>query len=147
VASGADEYLLKLQALLRTAIYLKALQDPAPDPRFVPCVDTLKTRAHALLDAPRAPIIEEKVRQRLWKQRDHLFTFLERTEVPATNNLAERQLRPAVVARKISCGNKTDKGAAAWMVLMSLAATCQQSGRGFVQLVSQQILLHPPRAP
>src|ERR1700736_13348 len=26
-------------------------------------------------------------------------------------NLAERQLRPAVIARKISCGNKTLKGA------------------------------------
>jgi hypothetical protein len=28
--------------------------------------------------------------------------------------LAERQLRPAVIARKISCGNKTQKGARTW---------------------------------
>jgi hypothetical protein len=30
---------------------------------------------------------------RLFKQRDHLFTFLDHPEVDATNNLAERQLR------------------------------------------------------
>jgi hypothetical protein len=50
------------------------------------------------------------VRKRLNKRRDHLFTFLDHDGVDATNNLAERQLRPAVIARKISCGNKTQKG-------------------------------------
>ncbi|WP_160164440.1 transposase [Pedosphaera parvula] len=45
-------------------------------------------------------------------------------EVEATNNLAERQLWPAVIARKVSCGNKTPKGAHSWEILTSLAATC-----------------------
>ena len=84
---------------------------------------------------------------RLWKQRDHLFTFLERAEVPATNNLAERQLRPAVIARKISCGNKTDKGATAWAALASLAATRRQAGASFIELIVQSLALHPARAP
>lgn len=141
------DYLHQIQALLRTAILLKALQQPAPEPRFDRCVNTLKERAHALLDAPRPHGAEEKVRMRLWKQRDHLFTFLERPEVPATNNLAERQLRPAVIARKISCGNKTEKGAAAWAVLASLAATCRQTGRSAIEFISQQLALHPARAP
>jgi hypothetical protein len=83
----------------------------------------------------------------LWKQRDHLFTFLERADVPATNNLAERQLRPAVIARKISCGNKTPQGAQAWQVLASIAATCRQKGRSFIQLVAERVPLQPTRAP
>ena len=87
------------------------------------------------------------MRMRLWKQRDHLFTFLERADVPATNNLAERQLRPAVIARKISCGNKTLKGAQAWQALASVAATCRQTGRSFIQLVAERVPLHLPRAP
>ena len=33
---------------------------------------------------------------------------------PPRSNLAERQLRPAVIARKVSCGNKTPKGAQTW---------------------------------
>ena len=141
------DYLCQIQALLRTAILLKAFQSPVPEQRFDRCVTTLKERAHALLDAPRAHVAEEKVRMRLWKQRDHLFTFLERPEVPATNNLAERQLRPAVIARKISCGNKTQKGALAWAILASLAATCRQAGRSFIEFTAQRLLLHPVRAP
>src|SRR5881296_276095 len=76
-----------------------------------------------------------------------ICSFLERVEVPATNNLAERQLRPAVIARKISCGNKTEKGARAWAVLASLAATCQQKGKSFIQFVAESVLLQPTRAP
>jgi hypothetical protein len=145
---GANsDYLLQVQALLRTGLWLKALQGPTPDQRFALCVNTLKTRAHALLDAARAQGMEEKVRMRLWKQRDHLFTFLERVEVPATNNLAERQLRPAVIARKISCGNKTQKGARAWAVLASLAATCRQNGRSVIDDLSSRLLLRPARGP
>ena len=144
---GGVGYLHQVQALLRTAITLKALQPPQPEPRFDQCVNTLKERAHTLLDAPRAQVQEEKVRMRLWKQRDHLFTFLERTGVPATNNLAERQLRPGVIARKVSCGNKTEKGAQAWMQLASLAATCRQRGQSFIDLIAQCVILHPVRGP
>jgi len=147
MAQSAGDFLLQIQALLRTAILLKALHGPAPDQRWTVCVQTLTLRTHALLDLPRASLVEEKVRMRLWKQRDHLFTFLNQTDVPATNNLAERQLRPAVIARKISCGNKTVKGAAAWAVLASLSATCRQTGRRFTDFISQRVILQPTRGP
>jgi transposase len=84
---------------------------------------------------------EEKVRQRLAKQQDHLLTFLDYPEVDATNNLAERQLRPAVISRKLSCGNKTMKGATTWSVLASLAATCQQRGDSFIEQVAHAMVL------
>ena len=144
---GGEGYLLQMQALLRTALWLKALQAGAQPERFEVCRRNLRLRAGALLDSPRAQRQEEKVRMRLWKQRDHLFTFLERADVPATNNLAERQLRPAVIARKISCGNKTLKGAQAWQALASIAATCRQTGRSFIQLVAERVPLYLPRAP
>ena len=142
-----EGYLLQIQALLRTGIWLKALQAGAEPERWERCVSNLGLRAHALLDSPRAQPHEEKVRMRLWKQRDHLFTFLERADVPATNNLAERQLRPAVIARKISCGNKTAKGAQAWQVLASIAATCQQDALSFIQFVAERVPLYRARAP
>ena len=144
---NGEGYLLQVQALLRTAIWLKALQEGAPPETFALCLGNLRARAHTLLDTARAQPQEEKVRMRLWKQRDHLFTFLERAEVPATNNLAERQLRPAVIARKISCGNKTSNGAQAWQRLASIAATCQQTGQSFVQFVAQRLPLQRARAP
>ena len=99
-----------------------------------------RTRANAGADA--API-EEKLRQRLLKQRDHLFTFLDDEAVDATNNLAERQLRPAVISRKLSCGNKTERGAATWQILASLAATCRQTDTGFAHFLRPKLALHP----
>jgi hypothetical protein len=65
--------------------------------------------------------------------------------VEATNNLAERQLRPAVIARKLSCGNKTSRGARTWEILASLAATCAQRGESFAKMVSQVAVLAPAR--
>ena len=97
----------------------------------------LERKTTQLLQAPRPTNAEEKMRRRLEKQRDHLFTFLDHKEVDATNNLAERQLRPAVIARKVSCGNKTAKGAHTWEILTSLAATCAQEGKSFAHLISQ----------
>jgi hypothetical protein len=87
----------------------------------------LDLAADALLADPRIDRPqEEKVRQRLRKQCDHLFVFLDLAEVHATNNLAERQLRPTVIARKLSAGNKTRAGADAWAILTSLGATARQ---------------------
>jgi len=97
----------------------------------------LTAQVQKLLAQPRPTNLEEKVRRRLERHQDHLFTFLEVEEVDATNNLAERQLRPAVIARKVSCGNKTPRGAHTWEILASLAATCVQRAESFAHLVSQ----------
>lgn len=101
----------------------------------------LMAQAKQLLASPRPTNLEEKVRRRLEKQQDHLFTFLEVEEVDATNNLAERQLRPAVIARKVSCGNKTSHGAHTWEILASLAATCVQRSESFSHLITQAAVL------
>jgi hypothetical protein len=54
-------------------------------------------------------------------------------------------LRPAVIARKVSCGNKTPQGAHTWEILTSLAATCAQKAESFTQWVSQTAVLSPAR--
>jgi hypothetical protein len=52
-----------------------------------------------------------------------LFTFVDTPGVPSENNAAERAVRPAVVARKISGGTRTPKGSTTKMRLMSLFHT------------------------
>lgn len=78
-----------------------------------------------------------------WKQRDHLFVFLDEPGVDPTNNLAERQLRPAVIRRKLSSGNKTRSGARTFEVLASVAATYRQRGEDFLQLAQASARLRP----
>ena len=131
-------WLEDLRWLLQAAMDLK--QKPKEGQRAV-----LEQKLEALLAQPRPTNVEEKVRRRLERQKDHLFTFLDHPEVDATNNLAERQLRPAVIARKVSCGNKTSRGAHTWEILTSLAATCVQRSESFTQLVSQTALLSHAR--
>ncbi len=54
-------------------------------------------------------------------------------DVETTNNRAERAIRPAVIARKVSCGNRTQRGATTWQILVSLATTAHQCGREFLE--------------
>lgn len=145
VGQGSS-YLLELRALLHSALVLKRLAPDLKPAQQQRSRDFLETRFAQLLAQPRPPDTpqgrqEEKIRQRLDKQQDHLLTFLDFPAVDATNNLAERQLRPAVISRKLSCGNKTEKGATTWSVLASLAATCQQRGDSFIEQVAHAMRL------
>lgn len=142
-----EGYLSQVRALLRTAMLFQALEADPHDPRYGQCVRTLEQGADALLSTPRAQPQEERIRHRLCKQRDHLFTFLKQPAVPATNNLAERQLRPAVIARKISCGNKTKAGAHTWEILTSLAVSAAQAGASFGDRVRAAVRLAPADGP
>ena len=78
----------------------------------------------------------ERLAAHLFQHRPHLLTFLYERAVEPTNNLAERQLRPAVIARKLSAGNRTVRGAQTHAVLASLAATCRQRGERFGALAA-----------
>lgn len=52
-----------------------------------------------------------------------LFRWATDRRVPADNNRAERDLRPTVIARKVSFGSSSDAGAYTRSVLMSLLHT------------------------
>lgn len=128
-------YLASVKAMLQGAMALKKAQPDMAEEDFILRRQGLDRAATALLAEPRPQPAEERVRNRLCKQSDHLFTFLDYKEVDATNNRAERQLRPAVISRKISCGNKTVAGAQTWQILNSLAATCAQRGHSFLHFI------------
>lgn len=101
-------YLPELRALLHSAQVLKRLMETLSQDQIQHARQFLETRFEHLLRHPRGhphdlqSQQEEKGRQRLAKHQDHLFTFLDYDTVDATNNQAERQLRPAVISRKIS---------------------------------------------
>ena len=121
-----DGFLKDLKRLLKVAIALKKSKDDLNNDQYKQCCLHLEKNANKLLEASRSNRLEEQIANRIRKQRDHLFTFLYHDQVDATNNLAERQLRPAVISRKLSCGNKTEKGARTWQIITSLCVTRQQ---------------------
>ena len=58
----------------------------------------------------------------------HLFVFVEKPEIASDNNLAERSLRPIVIARKVFGGTRSEKGSATMETLMSLFGTWNVRG-------------------
>jgi transposase len=76
------------------------------------------------------------VQQRIGKRRADILGCLYEPAAEPTNNRAERALRPAVIARKVSCGNKTEAGKSSFEVLASLGATCRQRGHEFISYLA-----------
>jgi len=66
--------------------------------------------------------------QRIDRYQTELFLFVADPHVPATNNAAERSLRPLVIARKISGGSRSKPGSQTRMILQSLVATWEVRG-------------------
>ena len=137
-------YFHDLTALLHAAMTLERMRGDLSPPEFARIRQQLDPRADALILPPRGDPDEERVANRLRKRRRWLFTFLDHPGVEATNNRAERALRPAVIARKLSCGNKTERGKRTWEILASLAATCTQRGQNLVELLRPSLLLPDP---
>lgn len=65
---------------------------------------------------------------RLLRHHGQLFEFVRTPGVHADNNLAERSLRPLVIARKISGGSRSPRGSRTRMALASFFGTWQARG-------------------
>jgi transposase len=71
---------------------------------------------------------QETLCQRVERFLPELFVFVAVAGVPAHNNLAERSVRPVVIARKISGGSRSPKGSDTRMDLSSLFGTWLAQG-------------------
>lgn len=80
------------------------------------------------------------------RYRNEWFTFVEHKNigVESTNNIAERGLRPSVVMRKITGGNRAPKGAHNHEVIMSVMGTWNKQNKDFFEegLKTLQANLH-----
>jgi hypothetical protein len=68
-----------------------------------------------------------------------VLTFLYKPEVEPTNNRAERALRPAVIARKVSHCSKNERGAHAFAAFTSVVRTAVKQGVTPVTQTLQQL--------
>ncbi len=69
----------------------------------------------------------------LLAEKDNLFEFVKNPFVDGTNNAAERALRPAVIARKIMGGNRSEKGSHDYEILMSVIQTLRKNGKNLIE--------------
>ena len=66
-----------------------------------------------------------KLRKRIAANRAHLFVFVTNRDVPATNNVSERHLRPSVIFRKVTNGFRCEWGAETYAAFRSVVSTAK----------------------
>jgi transposase len=71
--------------------------------------------------------------RRLRRYRDDILRFLIDVDADPTNATAERALRGLVIARKLSAGNRSERGADRTAILYSVYATLRQRGANIVE--------------
>jgi transposase len=130
---GAVRFSRAAADILRDAIALKRRGTQLSKPGYAVACGKIEARMDRLLTGRYADPDNRRLAQRMIKHREHLFTFLYHQAVEPTNNAAERALRPAVISRKLSGGNRSPTGALAHSILASLCQTARQNGCDFLR--------------
>jgi len=107
--------------LLAEAMHLRGR--PLADAEYYQQARSLKQQIVDLVEQPAQHLGVRQV-QGIFRDNAHrLYHWVENRAVPPDNNRAERELRPTVIARKVSFGSQSDAGAKTREVLMSVVHT------------------------
>ncbi len=118
-----------MQVVFRAGVHLYHERDRLSGRRFKARVKRLEKLCDWLLDRPPQHPQEKRLIKRYRKYRKGLFVFLHRTDVPPTNNVSERYLRPTVIHRKVMGCFRSAWGAHAYAAIASVVHTAALSGR------------------
>ena len=76
-----------------------------------------------------------KLRKRMLANRAHLFVFVTNRNVPYTNNVSERHLRPSVIFRKVTNGFRCEWGAETYAAFRSVVSTAKANNASVLDTV------------
>ena len=134
--------------LLAEAMHLRGR--PLADAEYY---DQARPLQQQIVDLVQQPANHLGVRQLQGIFRDNahrLYHWVENRAVPADNNRAERELRPTVIARKVSFGSQSDAGAKTREILMSVVHTlakCVSDPESHFKSVLDQLAADPAKDP
>jgi len=118
----------KLRRLVGDAIRLWRRKEELSAETYASRRERLNARLAEMIGADWNDANARRLVKRLRRHQNDLFTFLDQDGVPFDNNHAERSIRPAVILRKNSYGNRSGRGADCQAVLMSVFRTLKQRG-------------------
>ena len=130
------EFAKKLRRLLGDAIRLWRRQEELSAETYASRRDRIHGRLAELIDTPWKDPNAKRLIKRFRRHQDELFTFLDQEGVPFDNNHAERTIRPAVIIRKNSYGNRSQQGSDCQAVLMSIFRTLKQRGHDPIRTIT-----------
>lgn len=128
----------KRRRLLRDGIRLRKRADFVPG-KFQRRVDRLNARLARLAARDHVDTDAQRLTKRLRRYAEYIFAFLDYSYVPHDNNFGERQIRPAVILRKNSQSNRSDRGAATQAILMSVYRTLKLRGHNPTKTIADAL--------
>jgi hypothetical protein len=123
--------------LLSSAIKLRS--QPISDAEFYVQAARIRGEIEAAMGRPAWHMGIRRIQDIFRKNKHRLYHWSEDRRVPAENNLAERDLRPSVIARKVSFGSVTDAGARTRSTLTTMVTTLRKRGMDSAQQIKDTL--------
>lgn len=143
----AQEFSRNLKDLLRGSIALRAAKAELDAVEYQQQARTLDEKLTRHL---RNRILRDDDNQRLLngvgtqQDRGNLLRFLHEDAIEPTNNRAERELRPAVIARKVSHCSRNERGARAFEAFTSVIQTLRKTASSTIGAAFASLFVPTP---
>ncbi|MGH2621516.1 MAG: IS66 family transposase, partial [Anaerolineales bacterium] len=134
--------------LLAAAMHLRS--QPLSELDYYAQASQLQQQIQAAMAQPARHLGIHRLQDLFTAKAHRLYHWVKQRDVPADNNRAERELRPTVIARKVSFGSQSDAGAKTRETLMSLVHTLHKrvaDPEAHLKRVLDQLALNPKLNP
>jgi transposase len=147
VECGDTAFSTAFKHLLLRAIAIGRRREALRDTTLAQYQADLQRRLDRIMGA--IPVGEpgRKLRKRIAANRDHLFVFVTSREVPYTNNVSERNLRPSVIFRKVTNGFRCEWGAETYAAFRSVVSTAKANRSAVLDALRNALLAKPLPTP
>jgi hypothetical protein len=132
-----QQFVSSFAPLLARAMQLRSLQ--LTREQFLLQADQTQQQILACVQASAQHPGIQKIQNIFRDQKKRLFHWVKSPKIPADNNRAERELRPLVIARKISFGSQSEAGARTRETLMSVLHTLRKRSANVTAVFEQAL--------
>lgn len=139
IDEGDTTFAPAFQKLLRRACAVGARRERLRDSTLAQYLSTFESHLDRLLAKAPTSTAGRKLARAVKACRPDLFVFIRRRDVPCTNNVSERHLRPSVIFRKVTGGFRSPWGARAYAAAVSVIATGRLRGHTALDALRQAL--------
>ncbi len=111
-------------SLLASAMNLRS--SPITDAQFYKKAKEVKSQILKAVHDSAQHLAIRRIQEIFHKNEQRLYRWADDRQIPSDNNLAERDLRPTVIARKVSFGSQSEAGTNTRSILMTVLHTLKK---------------------
>jgi len=133
--SSIFKFYIKFRRILRDGQKLQTKRSELGEEIFQRRLQKLHARLDDLVKWKNPNEVLIEIIKKVKNQQPRILTFVRHPGVPCHNNYGEYLIRIAVLKRKVSYGSKSEKGAKAYGILLSIYVTCKLRNIAFMDFM------------